>query len=149
MRTTIRRVIPGWLNRGCIVGLSSSNRIVSHLCTVIFTTGIVSTIRPLTVTGGLQLKHFGVTATMSHELLVPPLLRNDAFLQNNDAVGHLHRGKTVGDEQSHFTLGQLGKPFKDFVFRTRVERRSGFIEYEDLRISQISTRQGDFLPLTA
>ena len=67
---------------------------------------------------------------MGHELIVPAVLGDDAALQNDDAIGHLHRGKTVRDEQSHLTLGQLRETFKYLVFGAGIERLILSLELE-------------------
>ncbi len=47
------------------------------------------------------------------------------------------------------SFGQFGKAEKDFVFRARIERGSGFVEDEQLGVAHIGAGQSDLLPFAA
>ncbi len=49
----------------------------------------------LSVMSRLQFEHFGITAAVIDQLVVRPLLGNRSIFQNENAIGHSNRGKTV------------------------------------------------------
>jgi hypothetical protein len=77
------------------------------------------------------------------------LFHQNAAFEDDDAVGHANGGESMGDEQSHFALGQFSKALKDLQFTFGIERGGGFIEDEQLRIAKIGAGESELLPFTA
>ena len=72
----------------------------------------------------LRVNAFGV-----QQLLMAAHLGNSAAVDNDDPVGHAHGGKTMGDQDRHFPLGELLKALKDFVFGLRIQRCRRLIQH--------------------
>ena len=77
------------------------------------------------------------------------LFCNFAVFQHHDTVCHSHRRKAVRDQQRHFALRQLREALEHFIFRARVQAGGRFVEYYQLRVAKICTRQRHLLPFAA
>src|SRR5579864_7420646 len=101
----------------------------------------------LSVMCRLQFEHLGVASAVVNQLVVRPLLGNRSVFQNQNAIGHSHRGKAVRDEQGHFAFGQLREAFEHFVLGARVQSGRRLVKNQQLRIAQVGPSQGHLLPL--
>ena len=53
--------------------------------------------------------------------------RNAPLLDDDDPVGHTDGGESMGDQDRHFSVCELLKVTKDFVFGFRVQRSGGLV----------------------
>src|SRR5438445_11342237 len=77
------------------------------------------------------------------------ILGNSAVFEHDNTIRHAHGGESVRNKKSSFGGRKIGKSLEDFVFAARIQRSSGFVRDEDLRVAEIRARQRNFLPLTS
>ena len=84
-----------------------------------------------------------------HQLVVGPHLGDAAAVDHHDAVGVLHGGQAMGDDEDRAPLHQLGQRLLDQELALRVEIGRGLVQDEDGRILQEGAGDGQALPLAA
>ncbi|RUP45685.1 hypothetical protein BC936DRAFT_147864 [Jimgerdemannia flammicorona] len=97
----------------------------------------------------LLVNKFIVDSTKGVQLIVGALLGNDTLVHDNDEVGMLDGGETMGNDNRAAVFGDRVKRTLDKPFRGSVEGRSSFVKEEDRRAFDQSARDGDALFLTA
>ena len=71
------------------------------------------------------------------------------MIQNQNLIGILQGGNTVGDDENGVVAFQVFQLFLYVGFRFHIHSGRGVIQYEDRRILQQGTGQGDTLLLAA
>src|SRR5580658_10153627 len=85
-----------------------------------------------------------------HQLLVAALLYDASAIQHHDLVSHAHRREAMRNQDRDALARQRTEVLEDFRLGPCVHRGRGLIEHEDVSLgAHESTRQRDFLPLTA
>ena len=73
-----------------------------------------------------------------------------AAFEDDDPIGHPHRGEAVRDQDRRPPHRQLAEAIEHRVLRLGVERRGGLVENEDVGLlAHEAARERDLLPLTA
>ena len=74
-----------------------------------------------------------IGAISSYERFVGAIFNDFALLDDDDAIGHAHRGKTMGNEQGCGARGDLLKLAEDFRLGFSIYRRCRLIQDNDGR----------------
>ena len=98
---------------------------------------------------GLQREERGIQTALRYQLIVRPFFDHAALLDDEDAVGHAHRGEAMRNNDRHLLHDKVRKPEKYVVFGAGIERRRGLVENEDLGVADVGTGQRNLLPLPA
>src|SRR5579864_9131061 len=73
------------------------------------------------VTRCLQLEHLRITSAQAGQRVVISFFRDAPILQHDDAIGHAHGRKSMGNEQSHLASRKLGEALKNLVLAAGIE----------------------------
>src|SRR3954452_13277923 len=77
------------------------------------------------------------------------LLDNAPVFEYENAVRHANRRETVRNQDRHLAGRKFDKALVNLEFGAGVEAGCRFVEDQNLCVPHVSTRQGDFLPLTS
>ena len=91
-----------------------------------------SSLSDLTITGGLEFKHFRVALSAADDLAVASIFGNFAVYKNQDSIRHAHGGKTMRDRQRHLALREVSKSLENLAFGSGIEGGGGFVEDQQL-----------------
>ena len=97
----------------------------------------------------LQSCEAGVHAAVRHQLGVRALFHQPAVVQHHDAVGLLHRGQAVRDDQRGAVLHGRFERRLHHALALRVQRAGGFVEQQQRRVLEHGARDRDALALPA
>jgi len=93
----------------------------------------------------LQPGEAGVETALGEQRVVPALLDDPAFVEDDDAVSAADRGETMGDDDRRAVVHQPLERLLDQLLRFGVERGGRFVEQQQRRVAQ--HRAGDRQPL--
>src|SRR5438132_374758 len=65
------------------------------------------------------------------------ILGNSAVFEHDNTIRHAHGGESVRNKKSSFAGRKIGKSLEDCVFAARIQRSSGFVKDEHLRVAEI------------
>src|SRR2546425_4646184 len=97
----------------------------------------------------LQSGEPGVKAALAQELGMRALGDERAALQDDDAVGVLHRGEAVRDRQRGAALLQRLERALDHEFARGIQRTRGLVEQQDRAVGEQRPRDRQALALAA
>src|SRR5947208_16199808 len=103
----------------------------------------------LSIAGCLHFKHLCITTTEISQFLMIAILGNSAVFEHDNTIRHAHGGESVRNKKSSFAGRKIGKSLEDCVFAARIQRSSGLVKDEHLRVAEIRERQSNFLTLTS
>jgi hypothetical protein len=97
----------------------------------------------------LQRRQVGVDAAQRHQRRVRPGFHDAPVFHYDDAVGALHGGQAVcDDERGAPAHGRFQRALHQ-AFRFGVERAGGFVQQQQRRVLEQRARDGDALALAA
>lgn len=97
----------------------------------------------------LQIHQLPILPLHPQQLLMRPLLNNDAPVQHEDDVRPLDRAQPVRHRDGRPPPRGRLQCLLDDLLRLAVQRGRGLVEEEDARVAEEGARQGDALLLAA
>src|SRR5262249_37810001 len=91
----------------------------------------------------------GVASAGADQLVMAAILHDTAALQRDDAMGHPHRGQSVGDDDNRASLRDPAHVLLHDTLALIVERARRLIEDEDAWIADQGAGDGNALALPA
>ena len=88
----------------------------------------------------------GVESLFAHQSVVSALFDDLTSIDDENTVGHFHRGQPMTDQNSRSSFREFVESFEEFRFRLGIHRTRRFVENQDLRIAENGSGQCDLLP---